>query len=135
MYSYADRMRAVQFYIKLGKREADRKRHQLGRLVAGIAEHQPLIARTDLTVITINAARNLTRLVIEGNLDLAALRINACRRVRVANLAQRPAHDALGSGLDIAKDHFVTRLEFTCDDNELVCEHGFTSNMRIRIAG
>ena len=51
----------------------DRRRHELRRLVAGIAEHDPLIAGTDVLVAQgIDALGNVRRLAVQQDLDSGA---------------------------------------------------------------
>ena len=68
----------------MGKR--DRRWHQLWRLVAGIAKHQPLIAGTDYAIGTADALGNIGGLVIESNLDFTAVRIDSGISIAVANI-------------------------------------------------
>ncbi len=99
----------------LGKRvgKRDRQRHQLRRLVAGVAEHQPLIARTYIQPVAraflclqraVNAHRNVRRLLMDGGNDRAAVAVKTEFRPRIADLAHSIAHDLLQVNVRVRRD-------------------------------
>ncbi len=83
-------------------RHLDRQRHQLGSFVAGIAEHQALIARA----AGVHAHRDVGRLALNAVQNAAGLGVEAECRVRVADFGDRLAGDArdvdIGGGCDFA---------------------------------
>ena len=99
-------------------REPDRHRHEVIGLVAGVAEHHPLVARADLVVVVTVAAAQLERLVdalgdvgrllVDRGDDAARVAVEPVRRVRVADPANRVADEArdvdVGVGADLAGD-------------------------------
>ena len=86
-----------------GVREHERQRHQLGRLVAGEAEHHPLVARADAVerIATglarlqggVDALCDVGGLLVERNRDGAGVGVEAVLGTRVADLADDAAHD------------------------------------------
>ena len=86
-----------------GVREHQRQRHQLRRLVAGEAEHHPLVARADPVERIaagraglerrVDALRDVGRLLVERHVDRAGLGVEAVVRARVADLAHDAARD------------------------------------------
>ena len=90
-------------------RERDRHRHELGCLVAGKAEHHPLIARAGLQLVVratltylerwVNSLRDIARLTGENDVHLSGVGRCPVRPVRVADLSQGLANqpfDLLG---------------------------------------
>ena len=71
--------------------QGDRQRHQLGRLVAGIAEHQALVAGP----VAIDAHRDVRALAVQLHIDLAGLGVEADVVVRVADGRDHVAGDFL----------------------------------------
>jgi hypothetical protein len=86
-------------------REDDRERHQLRRLVRGVAEHHPLVARADPVdridlarlvlqfVRRVDAERDVGRLGIDRDHDPARVRVEAVLGVRVADAPDRLPDD------------------------------------------
>ena len=70
-------------------RELDRHRHQLFRLVAGVAEHHALIAGAAM----IHALRDVGGLLVDGADHRAGLGIESHARVVVSDPVDRGAHD------------------------------------------
>ena len=73
----------------------DRKRHQLRGLVAGVAEHQPLVSGTLFGIqafALIYAHSDVLRLLIDGRDHRARAAVEADLRVVVADLLQGLAH-------------------------------------------
>ena len=74
-------------------REHDRRRHQLGRLVAGVAEHQSLIAGAllggllALGLLGIDALRDVGRLLRDQHVHEHLVRVEHVIVVDVADLA------------------------------------------------
>ena len=96
--------------------EADRQRHQLGRFIAGIAEHDSLVARADqiegITVVVvclIHPLGDVGRLLIEGHQHGAAVGIEAAGPgAAVADPFDHAPHERVevhpGGGGDFAGD-------------------------------
>jgi hypothetical protein len=77
-------------------REIDRQRHQARRLVAGIAEHQALVARALVEVEAlafVHALRDVLRLLAVGDDHRAGMRVEADRRIVVADALDGLARD------------------------------------------
>ena len=105
---------AAHFALPLHQpvRVIDGKRHQRWRLVARIAEHQALVARTLVQVIVgraIDTLRDVGRLPAVADHHRTAVGIEAQLRVVVADRANRVARHAgvidVGFGGDLARHH------------------------------
>ena len=90
----------------------DRQRHQLRRLVAGVAEHQALVAGALVEVEAaafVHALRDVRRLLVVGDQHGAALVVDAVVGVVVADALDRLARDRLivdhGVRGDLAGQH------------------------------
>ena len=102
--------------------EDDRERHQLGRLVARVAEHEALVAGA-LEVVgvgllvpaglerVVDALGDVGRLLVERHRDAAGLAVEAVLRPVVADLADRAADDLgdvnVGRGRDLPGHHHL----------------------------
>ena len=94
-------------------RQHDGRRHQLGRLVAGVAEHHALIARALLVVgvhaVAIHSLRDVRRLALDRDQHAAGLPVEPHGRVLIADALDHVAHDGrkldLGGGGDLAGHH------------------------------
>ena len=76
--------------------EINRKRHQLRRLVAGVAEHQALVARALLEIQAlafVHALGDVLRLLAVGDDHRAGVGIEADRRIGVADALDGLARD------------------------------------------
>ena len=90
-------------------RERDGQRHQLRRLVAGVAEHHPLVARALLLAgAGVDAHGDLGRLLLHRHHHSAALRVEAQRAVVEADARDGAAGDGRvvepGVGGDLAEE-------------------------------
>ncbi len=84
-------------------RELDRQRHQLGRLVRGVAEHHPLVACSDavdrvaVAVLSlerlVDALRDVGRLLVQRHDDAASVGVEPVLGARVADAGHRLAHE------------------------------------------
>jgi hypothetical protein len=90
----------------------DRHRHQAGRLVAGVAEHQALVAGALVEVEAlafVHALRDVARLLAVGDDHRAAVGVEADLGIGVADAADGVARDVLeidlGVGGDLAGEH------------------------------
>ena len=102
-------------------REHDRRRHQLGRLVAGVAEHQALVAGALLggllahRLLGIDALRDVGRLLRDQQVHEHLVGVEHVIVVDVADLADGVARDLdeveLGLGRDLAADDHDVRLD------------------------
>ncbi len=93
---------AAHFALPLHEpmRVVDRERHQRRRLVARVAEHQPLVARALVQVVVgraVDALRDVGRLAAVADHDGAAVGVEAQLGVVVADPADRVARDAAHS--------------------------------------
>jgi len=94
-------------------RQHDGRRHQLRRLVAGVAEHHALIARALLVVgidaMAIHPLGDVRRLALDGYQHSAGLPVEPHGRVLVPDALDHVAHDGgeldLGGGRDLARHH------------------------------
>jgi len=94
-----------------------------------------LVARAELAVGPVHALADLARLVVEGDADLAAAWVDAGGGVGVADVGERPAHDALGRCLDVAEDGLVAGLELAGDHHVLIGEQGLAGDAGLGVAG
>ena len=77
----------------------DRRRHQLRRLVGGVAEHDALVAGTLVLVLAgIDAPGDVGRLLVQQHLDLGVLPVKAGLRVAdgLDRLARRVLDQLVG---------------------------------------
>ena len=86
--------------------QADGQRHQLGRLVAGVAEHHALVARTGHVVV--GAQRNVGALAVDVGDDSAGVAVKAVLGAVIADgaddLARRAGDVHVAAGRDLAHD-------------------------------
>jgi hypothetical protein len=79
--------------------------HQFLSFVAGIAEHQALVAGAT----GIHAHGDVGRLALDGIEDAAGFAVEAHSRIRVADIVNHAAYQAghidVGSGGDFARNH------------------------------
>ena len=110
----------TQFGLPLDEpmRKVDRQRHELRCLVAGIAEHQPLVACTLLEVEPasfVDTLRDVRRLFVIGHEDAAAAVVDAVLGIVVADPPDRVARDGLEVDdclrRDLAGEHDETVLQ------------------------
>ena len=92
-----------------------RKRHELRGLVSGVSEHDSLISSANiLGLLGVDGLRNVGRLLLNGNDDVASLVVKALGWVIVANVLDGVADDLLvvdgGRGGDLSEDHDHARL-------------------------
>src|SRR5690606_24877068 len=107
----------------------DRRRHQLGRLVDGVAEHQALVARALLLVGAFalgHALRDVGRLRLDRREHAARLPVEAHRRARVADVFDRAAREP-------PEIHARLRRDLTADDHEARLAEGLASDAAQRI--
>eukprot|EP01137_Pigoraptor_chileana_P029047 Opistho-2@13734 len=90
----------------------DRRGHQFGRLVAGVAEHQALVAGADVQVVVrgmVDALGNVVALLVVGHQHRATLVVDAVFGVVVADALDRVARHLdvihMGVGGDLAGQH------------------------------
>ena len=95
----------------------DRRRHQLGRLVARVAEHQALVAGALLLeqALTLgDTLRDVGRLRLDRDQDAARVGVEAHLRAGVADVSDGVAGDLAeidgGLGGDLAGEHDEARL-------------------------
>ncbi len=93
-------------------REEDGQRHVARRLVAGVAEHEALVARALLEVqalALVHALRDVGRLLAVGDQDGAGRAVEAERRVGIADALDGVARDLVvlhaRVGGDLARQH------------------------------
>jgi hypothetical protein len=93
-------------------RVVNRRRHQIGRLVAGVAEHQALVAGAGVEVVVarvVDTLRDVVALLVVGDEHGAALVVDAVLGVVVADALERVARDLdvvdVRVGRDLAGEH------------------------------
>ena len=96
-------------------REIDGCRHQLGRLVAGVAEHQALVTGAGVEVVVagvVNTLGDVVALLVIADHHRAALVVDAVVGVVVADALDRVARDLdvvdVGLGGDLTRQHHQT---------------------------
>ena len=112
-------------------RQVNRQRHQFAGLVAGVAEHQALIARALVEVDAlafVHALRDVLRLLAVLNQHRAGVGIEANRRVGVADAANRVARD-------LRVIDFCAGGNFACQHGQVVLDEGFCGDARARVLG
>ncbi len=104
----------------------DRRRHQLRRLAAGVAEHDALVACPLVLVASgIDALRDIGRLGVEKDFDLAVLPVEAV--LLVADVAD----GAAGEILDLVDDG-VRSAHLTGNHHAIGRRQRFAGNPRFR---
>ena len=120
-------------------RQVDRQRHQLGRVVAGVAEHQALVAGALLVeqvadlagavlVRGVDALGDVGRLRADGDRDTAGAAVEALLRPVVADLEDGLAHDP--RDLDVGR-----RRHLAGDVHEPGRDHRLDGDARLRVVG
>jgi hypothetical protein len=110
-------------------RQEDGHRHQAGRLVAGIAEHQALVARALVEVEAlafVHALCDVARLLAVGDDDRAGVGVEADQRIGVADAADGLARD----GVEI---HARVGGDLARQDHQVVLHQGFGGDARARV--
>ncbi len=110
-------------------RKCDRQRHQFGRVFAGVAEHQSLVARTDVfarCVIGIDALSDIGALRVERDHDGTGVAADSHLVVGVANFVDDFANDVGVIDFGLGRD-------FAGDDRDSGGDHGFASDAAIGI--
>ena len=103
-------------------REVDRHRHEAGRFVAGVAEHQALVAGALVEVEAaafVHALCDVLRLLAVGDQHRAGVGIKADRGVGVADALDRLAGDL--AVVDVLR----AGRDFSGEDHEVVLDEGF----------
>jgi hypothetical protein len=128
-------------------REHDRHRHQLLRLVGGVAEHHPLVTGADLVERVLIAVlhlerrvdtlRDVGRLLVQRDHHAAGLGVEPVLRARVADLADPLAHEPrnvdVRVGRDLARDHDEPRRDQRLAGDaarRIIREHGVENGIR-----
>jgi len=100
----ADVAQAVHQFV----RHHDRQRHQLRRLVAGVAKHEPLVAGA----ACVHAHRDIGRLRLDRVQDAARLGVESVGGVGVADAGDHPAchlrNVHIGRRRDLAGHHYCS---------------------------
>ena len=119
-------------------REHDRQRHQLVRLLRGVAEHHPLVARALLVERIHDAAlllermrdalRDVGRLLVDGDDHAARVGVEPELRARVPDLADPLPHQT--RDVDIRR-----RRDLAGDDDEAGRDQRLTGDPPGRIVG
>ena len=108
-------------------REHDRRGHQLWRLIAGVAEHQALVARAlfvgvlAFVRVVVDALGDVVGLLAERAEDLAGIRLEHAILVRVADLTDG------GTGLREVVELGAGR-DLTGEDDDVALGEGFTGH-------
>jgi hypothetical protein len=109
-------------------RVVDRRRHQLGRLAAGVAEHDALVARALVLVAGgVDALRDMRRLSVQVDLDLGLLPVEAFLLVAdiLDGVAGELDHLVLGDGFRAA--------HLAGDDHSVGGGQGLAGHTRFRL--
>src|SRR5579862_2003459 len=95
-------------------REHDRQRHELVRLVDGVAEHHPLVASALtvervlvaalLLVRVVDALRDVGRLLVDRDDDAACVGVEAELRARISDLGDLAADEPRDVDVDLGRD-------------------------------
>ena len=112
-------------------RVVDRQRHQRGGLVAGVAEHQALVAGALVEVeplAFVHSLGDVRRLAVDGGEDGAALVVEADFGVVVADAA----HGFLG---DLAIVDVRLGRDFAGNHDEAGGDQGFAGDAALRVFG
>ena len=107
--------------------EQDRQGHQFRGLVAGAAEHQPLVAGADL-LAPLHALADVRGLVAEPQQDFAAVRVDAREVAAVAGVAQESADQLRGLVADAREHGRVHGVELAAEHHQIVGEKGFAGH-------
>src|SRR5581483_3663950 len=117
-------------------REHDRQRHELVRLVRGVAEHHPLVAGADavhrvrvavlLLEGMVDALRDVGRLLVDRDDDAARVGIEAELCARVADLGHLAAHEPRNVDVDVGRD-------LTGDDDEAGGDERLAGDAAVRV--
>jgi len=99
---------ALPDFGQLGRqsvRKHDRQGHELGRLVAGEAEHHALVAGSLLALLgSLDAPRDVAALAVDGDPDARVVAIDAVPGVRISDLPERVPDDLLDVGVAFRRD-------------------------------
>src|SRR5581483_5602928 len=117
-------------------RKHDRHRHELVRLVDGVAEHHPLVAgalpvervlvAVLLLVRMVDALRDVGRLLVDGHHHAARVGVEAVLRTRVADLGHLPAHEPRDVDVRLGRD-------LTGDDDEAGGDERLACDAAVRV--
>ena len=103
-------------FLQEDMRQGDGQRHQLGSLVAGIAEHHALVARALLLGFgTAHALIDVSALPVDGGKHPARVGLEHILALGVANAADDIAHGVLYLDIAVAR-HFTAHHHKTCGD-------------------
>src|SRR5579864_839776 len=119
-------------------REHDRQRHELVRLVRGVAEHHPLVAGADpvervlvavlLLEGMVDALRDVWRLLVDRDHHAARVGVEAELRARVADLGHLAPHEARNVDVDVGRD-------LAGDDDETRRDQCLARDASVRVLG
>ena len=105
-------------------REGDRQRHQFGRFITGVAEHESLVAGADvltLGFVGVHALSDVGALLVDADHYRAGIAADAGEVVGVTNIVDDLANDAL-----IVDNGFGG--DFASDDGDASRYHGFAGD-------
>ncbi len=115
-----------------------RGRHQVRRFIGRIAEHDALVARAFILVVTrINALRDMGGLAVQAVDELELLPMEAV--LLIPDFLDRPAHSSLDLFLRARRplpvfEHALA-ADFTSQNDQLRGCQRFTGNARFRVLG
>ena len=112
-------------------REVDRRRHEFGCLIAGVAKHQALIASTLIEIVVmrpIHTTRDIGTLLVVCNQHRTAAIVDAVLGIVITNAANRiPSHvDVIDLGV---------RRDFTRQNHQASITQGLGGDARIGVLG
>ena len=103
----------------------DRRRHQLGRFRAGIAEHDPLIPGP----VPVNALGDMGGLGVQQVLHLQGIPVELV--LFIPDVPHAAAHDIFDAGQLFGKLCLVAEADFTAHDDGIGCGEGFAGDAGI----
>jgi hypothetical protein len=109
--------------------------HQVGGFVAGIAEHQALVAGADVAAGERDAFMNLDRLVVEAHLHFAGVWIDAGFGIAVADVAQHLAGNRFGAVAHLVEEFLADGFELAGDHHQVVGHEGFAGDLGLGLFG
>ena len=113
--------------------QLDRQRHQLRRLITGVAEHQALVAGPEHPVGPFHAAGDLRRLAVHPDQHLAGLGVDAREAGAVAGLAQQLPHNAVELGADPLEGALRAEAELAGHHDQVIGKQCLAGNPGIGV--
>ena len=116
-------------FLHQAMRQPDRVGHEVRGFVAGITEHQALVAGADVAAGQGDALVNLDRLVIEAHLHFAGVRIDAGFGIAVTDVAQHLAGNRFGAITHLVEEFLADGFELAGNHHQVVGDEGFAGDL------